>query len=190
MKHDYDQGTPELQAKRAQYAAEFADVVESGDQTKAGGLEFLHAMGTLSREQYHAGGYYAKWGSAYHRKHNIKCSLGMLSQSDGAQEPAGERHMWLASIMDDESWFSRVSSVLRMRSVKANRPYARIVLMVSMFGWSLQDVMREGAKYRKDGKPIHHNTASAWTRRAFDMLCDTIEEEEAAHKRALELAAR
>lgn len=189
MKQEFDAGTPELLAQRARAAAAFTEAVSAaevtGDRTKIGGLQFLHAVGTIETKHRNQGQRFSKWCENYHNKHNIRCSLATMTISEGAPEPASEYEDFLNSIKDGAEWFSDVSSRLFTISQKAKRPYGKIVLMVSVFGWSLQDVAKYGGLYRKkkDGKPIDSKTAAAWTHKAFEWLCDVITEIENEHKR-------
>lgn len=187
MKQEFDQGTPELLAHKAQAATAFSEALDAKpeDATKIGGLRYLRARQTITKEHFDKGRMFANWMQNYHNKHNIRCSLATMVISEGEDEGPSEYQDFLNSIMDKAQWFSEVSKRLHEIGCKGKRkyPYGRIVLMVSCYGWSLQDVAREGAKYRKDGNPISAKTAAAWTAKAFQWLCDIIAEIENEHKR-------
>lgn len=156
-----DKGTPEFQAKKDQ------------GQLKRGGVEYLFERGVIDQNQCSMGRMYAGWCAAFHSKHNITCSLSRLVVSEGEMPERVENR--LVDVMAAEDWFAKVSNELRRRALRDKIPYARIVLMVCVYGWNCADVQLDVKK--------RESTARNWLRKSFIELVDVVEMFRDQHER-------
>lgn len=158
MKHDYDQGTPELQAHK-----------ERAKGLKRKGLDYLKQCRTITQEQYMAGCLYRTFFQARHggcgyrsclAAHHIPEVLG--------KDPCSEYWEKLMSLRDAATWHGRISGKIAVSAFYARKPYHKIIEHVCGHeDWNLDDVAACAGIKSKD-------TASKYTSLAFDALVSAI----------------
>ena len=157
---EQDKGTPETQKKL-------------GSQLKRGGLDYLFQQKTLNPEQRNAGNFYAWCFRAWHQEHYPQSSLSRLAASGGG-DPYSDAWQKLAIIHHATGWKKLIDARLKDKTFITRKPYLHIIQHVAgLDSWNLQDVKAYCAANHVYGK-ISDDTASRWTRQAFDVLVTII----------------
>lgn len=162
MKNNYDAGTPELQAKRAELTGK-----------RRSGLDYLYNQKTIDWEQYAAGLVYAATFAARYSAGQPKSCLANLCHIPSQEAwMGGQRWMELMAICDAQTLQGRISIRLAAKSNKSGgQKWHEIIERIAGHDdWGVQDVA--------EACHVHRDTAREYIRRAFDALVDCIDEVE------------
>lgn len=161
MKHDYDAGTPELQAQK-----------ERAKTMKRKGLDYLMQCRTITQEQYLAGCIYRTFFNAKHCSGYRSCLASNFMPEILGKDPCSEYWEKLMGMADAKTWQGRISGKLAHYSFRARKPYHKIIEHVCGHeDWNLEDVANASGVSKKQ-------TASRYTSAAFDALLKAMAESE------------
>lgn len=160
MKHDYDAGTPELQAQK-----------ERAKTMKRKGLDYLMQCRTITQEQYLAGCLYRAFFLARHGgSGNRSCLAAHFTPDDLGRDQPSEYWEKLMGLRDAATWQGAISGKLARYAFYARKPYHKIIEHVCGHDdWNLDDVAQAAGV-------AHKRTASKYVTQAFDALLDAIAE--------------